>query len=60
MNSHPGEGDISWILEVSTGSGRIFAGKENILGLPGKCRPEDKFGKHFVTLCDVGACSAPV
>lgn len=25
-----------------------------------KCKPEDKFGRHFITLCGVGACSAPV
>lgn len=59
-DSHAGVGDICWILEVTSGSGAVLAGKENILDLPGKCKPEDKFGKHFMTLCDVGACSAPL
>lgn len=30
-DSHLGVGDICWILEVSSGSGGIFTGKENIL-----------------------------
>lgn len=62
-DSQPGVGDICWILEslvVSSGSGGVFAGQENILDLRGKCKPEDKFGKRVMTLCDVGACSAPV
>lgn len=59
-DSHPGVGDICWILEVSSGSGGIFTGKENILDLSGKCKSEDKFGKHFMTSCDAGACRAPV
>lgn len=45
---------------VSLGSRGVFSGKENILDLPGKCKPEDKFGKHVMTLCDVGACGVPV
>lgn len=34
-----GVGDVCWILEglvVDSGSGGVFAGKENILNLPGK------------------------
>lgn len=42
---------------VDLGFGWVFAGKENILNLPGKCKPEDEFGKYVVTSGD-SACSA--
>lgn len=45
---------------MDSGSGEVFAAKENLLNLPGKCKPEDEFGRRVVTSSDVGACSAPV
>ena len=58
-----GFGDVCWILGglvVDSGSGGLFAGKENILNLPGKCKPEEELGRRVATSSDVGACSAPV
>jgi len=47
-----GAGEVCWILEglvVDSGSGGVFAGKKNLLNLPGKCKPEDESGWCVVT-----------
>lgn len=51
-----GVGDVCWILEVAdSGSGGAFAGKEDILSLPDKCKAEEGVWRCFVAPNDTDA-----